>query len=302
MKRLLLLIALAVPTILFAQKTGNLTVFSEDGDKFTLILNGEKQNDKPQTNIRVEELPQPYYSAKIIFVDSSLATITKNLQISDPDNKMMDVTYRIRKDKAGKAKLNPYSAIEVQPDFVAPEGMYVHHFGHKGGTGGITQTTTTTTNSNTVDASVNVPGVSMNISISDPDVSSTTTTTTTTTSHSSHNSHTTTTDNNDQPNTDNGCHGWAMKQADFVAAKKTISDASFEDTKLSTAKSIASANCLSSDQVAAICNLFGFEDSKLVFAKYAYKYTTDPKNYFKVNNVFSFDSSKEELSKFTGGE
>jgi hypothetical protein len=303
MKRLLLLITLAVPTILFAQKTGNLTVFSENGDKFFLVLNGEKQNDKPQTNIRVEELPQPYYSAKIIFVDSNLATITKNLQITDVDNKMMDVTYRIRKDKAGKVKLNPYSAIEVQPDFVAPEGMYVHHFGHIGNSGGITQTTTTTTNSNTVDASVSVPGVSMNISINDPNEVSTTTTTTTT-SHNSHSSHTNTTNtnNDDQPVTDNNCRGWAMKQADFTAAKKTISDASFEETKLSTAKSIVSANCLSCDQVVAICNLFSFEDSKLKFAKYAYKYTIDPKNYFKVNNVFSFDSSKEELSKFISGE
>ena len=39
-----------------------------------------------------------------------------------------------------------------------------------------------------------------------------------------------------------------------------------------------------------------------VFAKYAFKYTVDPKNYFKVNNVFSFDASKEELSKFTSGQ
>ncbi|MEO6669052.1 MAG: DUF4476 domain-containing protein [Ferruginibacter sp.] len=302
MKRLLLLITLAVPTILFAQRTGNLTVFSEDGDKFYLVLNGEKQNDKPQTNIRVEELPQPYYSAKIIFVDSALATITKNIQIADPDNKMMDVTYRIRKDKAGKVKLNPYSSIEVQPDFVAPEGMYVHHFGRKAGTAGITQTTTTTINSNTVDATVNVPGVSMNISINDPELSASSTTTTTTSSHSSHTNTNTNHDEQQSNNSSNSCRGWAMKQSDFAAAKKTISDASFEETKLSTAKSIVSANCLSSDQVVAVCELFSFEDSKLQFAKYAYKYTIDPKNYFKVNNVFSFDSSKEELSKFLSGD
>ena len=30
---------------------GHLTIFSEDGDKFTLILNGEQINDTPQTNL-----------------------------------------------------------------------------------------------------------------------------------------------------------------------------------------------------------------------------------------------------------
>src|SRR5205085_6529452 len=93
MRKLLLLIALAIPSLLFAQqKVGNLTIFSEDGDKFYLILNGEKQNTAPQTNIRVEELPQPYYNAKIIFADSAVMPISKNnLRIADADGTMMDV-------------------------------------------------------------------------------------------------------------------------------------------------------------------------------------------------------------------
>jgi hypothetical protein len=55
---------------------------------------------------------------------------------------------------------------------------------------------------------------------------------------------------------------------------------------------------MSSDQVVQICNLFSFEESKLAFAKHAYRYCTDPNNYFKVNNVFSFSTSKEDLSEF----
>ena len=303
MKKMLLIIALAVPVMLLAQRqtTGNLTVFSEDGDKFFLVLNGEKQNDKPQTNIRVEELPQPYYSAKVIFEDSTIGTITKTVQISDMDDKMMDVTYRIKKDKASKAKLNPYSAIESKPDFIAPAGMYVHRFGQREFNDGVNQTTTVTTNSNTIGASVNVPGVSMNISINDPELTSTSTSTTTTTTHqSTHNNQTS--NSNQSSGSGNNCRGWAMKQADFTAAKKTITDSKFDGTKLTTAKSITTANCLNADQVVAICNLFSFEESKLEFAKFAYKYTIDPKNYFKVNNVFTFDASKEELSNFTSGE
>lgn len=38
------------------QPVGHLTIFSEDGDRFQLILNGELINDVPQTNLRVEDL------------------------------------------------------------------------------------------------------------------------------------------------------------------------------------------------------------------------------------------------------
>ena len=85
---------------------------------------------------------------------------------------------------------------------------------------------------------------------------------------------------------------------DFINSGQRIGNSSFDESKLTTAKSISTKNCLSSDQIVKICNLFSFEESKLVFAKHAYKRVTDQKNYFKVNDVFSFDSSKEELSKF----
>ncbi len=305
MKKIYLLLAVLMPLLSFAQRqaTGNLTVFSEDGDKFYLVLNGEQQNDVPQSNIRIEELPQPYYSAKIIFADSTLSPISKNnLLITDADGVMMDVTYRIRKDKSKKVKLNAYSAIPVERDFIPPAGMYVRHYGQPVGGGvqggGYSQTTTTTTNSNGVGASLNVPGMNVNISISDPTISTQSTTTTTTTTSTSN----TGTISQPQQPTRTNCNGWPMKAGDFTAAKKTISESSFDDTKLSTAKSIAAANCLSTDQIVQICNLFSFEESKLAFAKHAYKYSTDPKNYFKVNNVFSFSTSKEELNQFIGAE
>ena len=106
--------------------------------------------------------------------------------------------------------------------------------------------------------------------------------------------------NYDHNDSHNNCD-WPMKNADFSSAKQTISSANFEDSKLSTAKGIIASNCLNTDQVVEICRLFDFEQTKLTFAKLAYKKTTDQKNYFKVNNVFDFDNSKQELSSFTGG-
>lgn len=292
------LLAFLLPLMTQAQfqSYGNLTIFSEDGDKFYLILNGEKQNEEPQTNMRVEELPQPYYSARILFEDKSLAPITKNnLMITDADGVFMDVTYKIRRDKTNKPKLNYFSMIPVQQNFMPPSGMYVRHFGQPSPqSGGVRQTTTTTTTTNTMGAQVNLPGVNMNVTISDPTLAQTTTTQTTVIHHDD--------DPPVQP-APRGCSGSrAMSSTDFSAAKNTIDESSFDETKLSTAKSIVSSNCLTSDQIVQVCQMFSFEDNKLDFAKFAYRYCTDPRNYFKVNNVFSFSTSKEALNRHISGQ
>ena len=312
MKKFLLSIAFLIPVLVFAQPQtgGNLTVFSEDGDAFYLVLNGEKQNDQPQTNIRIEDLPQPYYSAKIIFENKALAPLSKsNLMLTDADGKMMDVTYKIKKDKTNKAKLVYYSMIEVKQDFMPPANMYVRHWGQpqpQTQFGGTRQTTTTTQQGGGVGASLNMPGMNVNISISDPDGMGMGSSTISHQQHTTTTTHQTTTQQGGGYQTpQRGCaNNWPMNASDFGAAKKTINESSFDETKLSTAKSIVSSNCLSSDQITQVCNLFSFEDNKLAFAKFAYKYCTDPKNYFKVNNVFSFSSNKEELSEFTqnGGQ
>jgi hypothetical protein len=305
---------MSVPVMTFAQlqKTGNLSIFSEDGDKFYLVLNGEKQNNIAQANLRLEELPQPYYSARIIFADSTISPISKNnLMIISADNVMMDVTYKIKKDKSGKAKLNYFSAIEVQQDFIPPAGAHVYHYGRPDvvqvSNGTILTQTTTTTNTSGVSANVQVNGMSMNVAIADPVMQNTTITTTTTTTNNSNRDYSNNNsshrdrshENNSRDNANEGCnYGRQMNQSDFAAALKTISNSSFEDTKLSTAESITSKNCLSCEQVLKICALFSFEETKLNFAKKAYKYTTDKKNYFKINETFSFSSSKDELNKY----
>lgn len=308
MKRNLLLLIVALMPVLCSaqfQPTGSLTFFSEDGDKFYVILNGERQNDVAQTNIRVEDLPQPYYSTKIIFDDKSIVDITKNTMLANPDGVLMDATYRIKKDRNGKRVLRAYSVIPAQQDFIAPPGMYVRNYGapvnttvvSSGPGGTVQQTTTLTTNTADVNYHANVGGVNMNVTVTDPVV-----TTTTTTTHDHHDHHGHHHDDHYQdppPPTNGGCNGWPMNNNDFNSALSAIDDASFDETKVNTAKSIADNNCLSTDQIVSICNKLSFESSKLDFAKYAYARCTDRNNYFKVNKVFSFDSSKSEMTDFT---
>lgn len=297
MRKITLLLLLTISTLSFAQlgQVGHLTIFSEDGDQFTLILNGEIINDVPQTNLRVEDLNQPYYNVKIKFADQALSEVTKNsLMIQDADGNFADVTYKIKRDKnkAGKMKLNYFSAIPVQPNFVPASNVHVIHYGAPGPATTVTQTTTTTTQTGGVNMGVGINGMNVGITINDSmgtGVSQTTTTSTST-------SHSGVYQSEDRPR---GCGGRTCISArDFNAAIGTIKGQAFEESKLKTAKQVVSANCLSVDQISQIAQTFNFEDSKLEFAKFAYDYCTEPRNYFKLNGIFDFSSNADALSDY----
>ena len=292
---------LLVTNFSFAQApTGNLTIFSEDGDKFYLILNGEQQNDIPQTNLRIEDLNQPYYNAKIQFEDKTLIDITKNnLAISDIDGEYLDVTYKIRRDKNNKNKLkmNFFSEIPVDRRYVAPKNVHVVHYGvPEPPIRTVSQTTTTTTVGNGVGTGVgvgvNVGGVNMNININEPR-GVYTETTTTTVGHTQQN----TVDYGHAPS--RGCNGaLGISANDFNSALASVKKQNFDDTRLKVAKQITEANCLNVNQIKQIANTINFEETKLDFVKFAYDHCTEPKNYFKVNDIFSFSSNVEELTEY----
>jgi hypothetical protein len=168
------------------------------------------------------------------------------------------------------------------------------------------------TNGN-VGMNINVDGMNMGINMNVPNMDvqttgTTTTTTTTSTSSTATNStvpaHTTRPSepaNNQPTNATIGGNGnciRSMDAASFGKAKQSISSKGFDDTRLSTAKQVAKANCLTTDQILEIMAIFGFEDSRLDFAKYAYDYCFDQNNYFNVSQGFSFDSSTEELNEY----
>lgn len=197
MKRITLLclfLMSALPMLAQRIQTGNLTVFSEDGTKFYLELNGERYNDEPLTNVRVEELPNPYYSCKIVFENPKIASITKkNLTIEDVDGILEDVTYRI-KNKKGKRTLNFYSSIPAEQNMVRPRNTPVYVYGHPHDMymdqHGVIVTQTETVTIDDSDAfgmNVNVGGFNVNMSAGAGSGGTTTTTTTTTTTGGGYN-------------------------------------------------------------------------------------------------------------------
>lgn len=176
----------------------------------------------------------------------------------------------------------------------------------------VNETNSSTTGGN-VGMNINVDGMNMGINMNVPNMEvqtsgTTTTTTTRTTTTSSNNStvpaHTTRPSEpaNNQPSNNtiagNGNCTRSMDDASFGKAKQTIASKGFDETRLSTAKQVAKANCLTTEQIVAIMKIFGFDETRLEFAKYAYDYCFDKNNYYTVSEGFSFDSSTEELNQY----
>lgn len=225
-----------------------LSIFSESGDQFFLVLNGVNQNNVPTSRIRVEGLPQYGNDIEIIFADNRTAALRRRVTIADPvDGRAVNMVLKIVRGRDGFPHLKFHKCSEVEHNYHPERDEYVMNYGRPNVT-----TTVTRTEVRTPPPPPPAP--------------------------------------------------MAMDQASFSDAKKTIANASFDDTKLSTAKTIVNSNYLTTNQVMELCKLFSFDDNKLEFAKYAYSKTVDRNNYFKVGNVFSFSSSKEDLNNFISGQ
>lgn len=89
-----------------------------------------------------------------------------------------------------------------------------------------------------------------------------------------------------------------MNDVDFSEALHLIQKESFDSSRLSIAKQVASSNQLCVRQIIEICQKFSFESNRLEFAKYAYAFCSERDKYYMVNKAFSYESSKRELDAF----
>ena len=98
MKKTFLILAVLISTVISAKaQYANLVIFTEDSHPFTLIVNGQQQNEFPETNIKVTDLPAPSYKVKIIFDDPALKPISKTIYMRPG----MESTYCIKYIKKG---------------------------------------------------------------------------------------------------------------------------------------------------------------------------------------------------------
>ena len=319
MKKILLIIITSFCSCQIWAQTANAVLFTENGEKFTAILNGIRQNDRSETNVKITGLNAEYYKLKVIFDNNAFGERNFNLAVQIGN----ESTYSIKKNSKGEYVLRFISTVLIADapptSSTQREIEYTNNpSAESSNTRTVThQTTTTTTvkggHSNPDDINFNMGvnvgekegNVNINMSgIDDSNSNSTTTTTqTTTTTTSTNNIH-----QHEQPVPPppaylpgyNGPYGCPvpLSQNDFNELKQTIKTKSFEDTKMTIAKQVVLKQCLFVSQVKEIMQLFSFEESKLEFAKYSYNHTYDLGNYFKVNDVFTFESSIDDLNEY----
>lgn len=311
MKTRLLTLAFLIATFIANAQTSNAIFFTENGERFNLVLNGILQNEKAETNVKLTGLNAPSYKTRILFADKALGMFDYTLNFVDMG---AEVTYTIKKNSKGAYVVRYVSEVPLaQAPPTAPNQTVIVYSTAPAvvGTTTTTRQATTTTSGNPDNVNINMGvnvdgtggGVNMNISGMDGNVESTSTTTTTTT-------HSTTTTYQDPPppvqttviyvdgyNGKIGCPV-PMSRGDFESFKGSLSSKSFEDSKMTMAKQVLNNNCLTSAQVREVMGLFTFEQNKLDFAKYAYGRTYDIGNYYKVNDAFTFESSIDELNDY----
>ena len=176
MKKLLPFIFLSLFSVSFIAQNNDLVVFAEEPTPFFLVINGIKQNDKAETNVKVVDLKNDRISVKIVFEDQNIQPVSKNLWFSGMADYEVEVvsnmliTYRIVKTKKG-FKLRPLdmvpknSAPKVnnQPTVVyqtvqsAPPTQTVVKE--------TVTTTTTTANPDNANVNVNMGGTGFNMSV-----------------------------------------------------------------------------------------------------------------------------------------
>ena len=331
MKTKLLMLALVAFAVRASAQTGNLIVFTEGGEKFSLVLNGVLQNATPETNVKVTDLPASFdfptaYKMKIIFADAALGTHDFTAGVGAG----LERTVTIKKNKKGEYVQRPISEVPLAQAPPTPATQIVHVYSTTPPPAATTTTTTVSKSTTTTTTSggaqptgenINISmgvsmnenggGINMNVSGMDGDMSSgsttttTTRTTTTTTSGGTYNTAPPPPPPAPSPlpgyNGPVGC-SWPMNQNDFQSLKSTIGSKSFEDSKLTIAKQVLNNNCLFTSQVKEIMMMFDFENTRLDFAKYAYGYTYDIGNYFKVNDAFTFESSIDDLNNYISAQ
>ena len=89
-----------------------------------------------------------------------------------------------------------------------------------------------------------------------------------------------------------------MNDREFKNTLQAIDKEWLESNKFKSASQIVKSNSLTTAQVEQVLMLFSFENNKLEIAKQAYMNTVDKRNYSRLYDVFSFNSSKTELERY----
>lgn len=89
-----------------------------------------------------------------------------------------------------------------------------------------------------------------------------------------------------------------FSDADLEDLRRRTADRITDADKLQLIRSAIAGRTYSTAQVRAMAGMLSFESTKLDLAKSAYAGVSDPRDYWKLEDIFTFDSSKQELTDY----
>jgi hypothetical protein len=294
-KFILILVLTLTMQVAFAQ-TSNLVLFSEKSEPFTLVLNGQQVNMAPALNVKVTNLATSRYHIRVLFNNPLMPEFQDFVAV----NEGVEVTYALQSDNRGLTALRFVNEFSLYYRPIPPAGQQTIAFNgplnfnppQPGNPGG------------NVNIGINTGGQASDVMTGTTTTSTTVTTTTTIGDGAVDGDQDNALPERPDPlpgyNGPVGCD-WPMDANEFAIAKESIESKSFSDSKMRVARQVAGSNCLLATQVKDLMGLFSFETDKLEFAKFAYDYTYDRGNFYKVNDAFSFESTIEDLENYLKG-
>lgn len=261
MKRFYFLFAaIFISVISYSQDINNLVVFCNDGEQFTLILNGARQNETPQTRVRVEGLTLKKYQVKIIYVN-------KKMKDTSPILTFYSNCWEC------EFALNKHGSKKHTMDFFTQRRME--------GCGDV-QNQQTNTPSHAIDNGLeNTPSNSGNNNGTIVNQDNT---------QVNQNSMNNT-------NTNGGCVN-TIANDEFNLLKSAVLKENSDADKHATFTSLLKNNCLTTLQVKDIAKLFTSEQARLDFVKNTYSKITDKNNYIQLLESFLTSAIQDEFKKF----
>ena len=94
----------------------------------------------------------------------------------------------------------------------------------------------------------------------------------------------------------NEYNGSTVTQKDIADLRSRVADRITDSEKEKLMKNVMEGRRASTEQIREMLSWLSFESTRLDFAKWAYSHATDRKNYWKLEDVFTFSSSKDEFN------
>ena len=251
-----------------------MVIFCNDGEPFTLILNGERINMEPQTRVRVENLPLKKYQTKVVFKNSKLKEANTTITFF---HTCFECEFGVNRKSKKKFKIEYFTDRKI-------EGCVRTDQVNNTNTNGNQNTSNTAVN-NTPTYSTQetpVPGNTItptNTLLTGPGIS------------------------NEGPDIKNvgiinGKCNTPMNDGEFLSFKNSLQKLSTDDEKQIKAWAMMEAACITVNQLKQLLNVFFADNSKYEFAKKVYERTKDNSDYIKLKEVFVDAIVKDKFDKF----